>query len=585
MDERLLIGTTNNIKANGKKVLRLRRLSNFRSALSIFIVIAIVASYVFVAVSSVRQLSATNDETWHVISGLTFLRMGDLRANTDHPYPPNALAALPLALNKNFKFLSWNDIRYRTAQPGLISEKVAKVNGGVLHHGRYVLTTAQLFWPRTIMIASTALFLLVFGLLLRKYFGWRVGVLATILLGFSPAILAHGSLATTDMPVTAMIFLSSFVLWLAYRAKTTGSFIILLTIFLDLSFLALMSKYTALVVAPFWLILAGYAVFARNFTRRFFLRVLISIAVSLGIFAFWFFTLYAAYDFKVMTLQQTKFENKDSIREEKELLKNNVGPKAVELYERIPLPFPYYIRGVLFNMIFKDVLGHESFFLGKYENVGPLYYLVAFLVKETIPFAIASAVFIFWSLSKIGLLKKNKDLLFLWIPPTVIALLFSFSNVKIGIRHILPIYPFLALGSAILMNRLLKNNIGRVVVCVGIFSVFITSFNVYPNYLSYFNLFAGGSANGYRWIQDSNYDWGQNEFQAKQLIKNSDKEVSYEDKEQPKPGKYYLLRLSEIYDRPRNLDQREISLRELLEQGKLQIIKKTIPTHWLVYYP
>jgi hypothetical protein len=563
----------------------LSRLRAFRNSWSIFLIIILVAVYAFLAISSIRQLSATNDETWHVVSGLTFLKMGDWRTNTDNPYPPNVISALPLALNKNFKYLSWNDIRYRTAQPGLISEKVARVNGGVVNQGRYVLTAEQLFRPRLIMIGFTALFLLIYGLLLKRYFGWHVGVLALILLSFSPAILAHGSLATTDMAVTATIFLTSFSLWLAYRAKTTHRFIFFLIIFTTLSFCALMSKYSTLVVAPFWLILVGYAMFTRCFTRHWLPRVLISTAVIVCIFAFWVFAISASYGFQSRTLQQTKFENKDSIREEKELLKNNVGPKAVELYERLPLPFPYYIRGVLFNMVFKDVLGHESFFLGKYQNVGPSYYLFAFLLKETILFAIASAVFIFWSLSKISLVKKNKDLLFLWIPPLTLALVFSFSNVKIGIRHVLPVYPFLTLGVAVLADRLMKNKIGRVIVGVGIFSVFFTTLNTYPNYLSYFNPFAGGSANGYKWLQDSNYDWGQNELQAKQLIEKFHKEVSYNDAVLPQPGKYYLLRLSEIYDRPRNLDQREISLRELLEKGKLQIIDKTLPTHWLTFYP
>jgi hypothetical protein len=31
----------------------------------------------------------------------------------------------------------------------------------------------------------------------------------------------------------------------------------------------------------------------------------------------------------------------------------------------------------------------------------------------------------------------------------------------------------------------------------------------WPHYLAYFNEFAGGSANGYRYLVDSNLDWGQ----------------------------------------------------------------------------
>ena len=32
---------------------------------------------------------------------------------------------------------------------------------------------------------------------------------------------------------------------------------------------------------------------------------------------------------------------------------------------------------------------------------------------------------------------------------------------------------------------------------------------VFPHYLSYFNEFVGGSSNGYRYLRDSNVDWGQ----------------------------------------------------------------------------
>ena len=32
---------------------------------------------------------------------------------------------------------------------------------------------------------------------------------------------------------------------------------------------------------------------------------------------------------------------------------------------------------------------------------------------------------------------------------------------------------------------------------------------VHPNYLAYFNEAAGGPAQGWRWLVDSNVDWGQ----------------------------------------------------------------------------
>jgi hypothetical protein len=37
-----------------------------------------------------------------------------------------------------------------------------------------------------------------------------------------------------------------------------------------------------------------------------------------------------------------------------------------------------------------------------------------------------------------------------------------------------------------------------------------------PHYLSYFNTLAGGSAQGYRWLVDSNVDWGQDLLRLRQ---------------------------------------------------------------------
>lgn len=552
---------------------------------STLLLCALVAFFFLLAVFSVRNQSATGDETWHVATGLIFLRTGDLRANTEHPYPPNALSALPLALNKNIAIPSVKDTRFRNAQPSLLSEKTAEMNGGVISRGIYTFRSDILFLPRVMMISAAALFLLAYGLLIRHEFGGRVGILAVILLGFSPTFLAHGSLATTDVPAAATIFLASFLLWLAHRARTRRAYLILFFSFIAASFLALMAKYTTLLVAPIWLVFAGYSVFVRSASYRLPLRVLLAVGAALGILAFWLYALYAAYGFQFMTLQQTKHGDSAVIREEKELLAQKGGEKLVDFYTRFPLPFPYYARGVMFNMVFKNILGHESFFLGKYEQTGHWYYPVAFLVKETVPFVIASMCFVLWALARLIRTRRVDDTFFLWVPALVIALAFTFSNVKIGIRHVLPVYPFLALGVAVAMDRCMTNPLRRGVVSVAMVFILVIAVTVHPQYLSYFNVFAGGSANGYKWLHDSNYDWGQNELLAKRIVEKSGSTIHYEGTDLPQPGMHYLIRLAELYARLRDRDERETALRELLEQGKLQVVDKSLPTHWVVYYP
>jgi hypothetical protein len=92
------------------------------------------------------------------------------------------------------------------------------------------------------------------------------------------------------------------------------------------------------------------------------------------------------------------------------------------------------------------------------------------------------------------------------------------STLNIGIRHLLPIYPFMALLVSGQLARLidwvathephrLRIFEGTLVALVAWY-VF-SSASVFPHYLSYFNQLAGGPSNGFHYVVDSNLDWGQ----------------------------------------------------------------------------
>jgi len=110
------------------------------------------------------------------------------------------------------------------------------------------------------------------------------------------------------------------------------------------------------------------------------------------------------------------------------------------------------------------------------------------------------------------------------------------GNLNIGVRHVLPVLPFtFILVSWILVSALKKMNypalkrqgkikisafkkaailLTGVLLCWYIFS----SLSSYPHYLSYFNELAGGTDNGYKYVVDSNYDWGQDLKRLKILV-------------------------------------------------------------------
>ncbi|MDP9121076.1 MAG: hypothetical protein M3O15_06860, partial [Acidobacteriota bacterium] len=82
------------------------------------------------------------------------------------------------------------------------------------------------------------------------------------------------------------------------------------------------------------------------------------------------------------------------------------------------------------------------------------------------------------------------------------------SHLDIGHRHILPLYPpvFIAASAATVW---LQSPRGRLLVGASLAWLTAATLLAYPGYLGYFNELAGGSANGYRVLADSNVDWGQ----------------------------------------------------------------------------
>ena len=100
---------------------------------------------------------------------------------------------------------------------------------------------------------------------------------------------------------------------------------------------------------------------------------------------------------------------------------------------------------------------------------------------------------------------------FLWVPVAVYLALTLTRGLNIGHRHLLPIYPFLFVrgrprGDAGVRGWRPLAGRGRRPAAAW-YAVSVA--RVHPHYLAYFNEPAGGPANGYRLLVDSNLDWGQ----------------------------------------------------------------------------
>ncbi len=87
------------------------------------------------------------------------------------------------------------------------------------------------------------------------------------------------------------------------------------------------------------------------------------------------------------------------------------------------------------------------------------------------------------------------------------------SPLNIGLRHLLPIMPLVYILTIVGLKSWMKSDFVKMKIKVGIVALLFTvyawdNFSAYPYYLSYFNDLVGTN-NGWKYVTDSNYDWGQ----------------------------------------------------------------------------
>jgi hypothetical protein len=97
------------------------------------------------------------------------------------------------------------------------------------------------------------------------------------------------------------------------------------------------------------------------------------------------------------------------------------------------------------------------------------------------------------------------------LPPAIYLLAAMGSNMQYGVRHVLPVYPFIFLGIGLAAAQvwLQKRRVAGVLFAVLALGVICETARAFPNYIPFFNTAAGGSRGGIRLLGCSNIDWGQ----------------------------------------------------------------------------
>jgi hypothetical protein len=490
----------------------------------------------FMAVVSVLNAwwdSAIFDEDAHIPAGYSYVKYHDMRLNPEHPPLIKDLAGLPLFFMSHLKF-------------DITKDFWAKDVNGQWDAGHDLLwkegnnADKIIFWSRLPMVLLS----LIFGLFIFKWVkeiaGTVAGLFALTIYAFDPNILGHNHFVTTDLGIAAFMTFS-FYYFLRFIKHPSWKHAIIGGIFLGLVQLA---KFSSIMLFPiFGLALILYPLI-KKIEPSDWKNKLKTVGEYLG-------KGIAAFTVSIILVWGVYFINIYNMPKEKlaETIEyyfpyDDPSPKAV-LTNKVLLvlnkseatkPLSEYFLGIA--MVFKRVEGgNGAYFMGQVSGKAfPAYFPTVFLIKEPLPnlfFMISALVLSLAAFIKFVSSATRRPLKNVWesiihylrVNITSVSLgafivLYAYisitGNLNIGFRHLFPILPFVYILTAKVIFdlwRKLHSRQSELIfgIALSALLLFLVSDTVtaYPAYMSYFNQTAGGPKNGYRYVTDSNADWGQ----------------------------------------------------------------------------
>ncbi|MEO6326786.1 MAG: glycosyltransferase family 39 protein [Thermoanaerobaculia bacterium] len=494
------------------------------------LILAMLLVALFLASWGALTDSLTTDERSHLVSGMAPLVTGDFRMSPDHPPLARMWAALPL-------------LAVRSEWPP--AEGSGWHEGDFFRFGSEWLVTRNetrrlLLPPRAGMIAILLATIALTGALAARLFGLRAGLLALAAAALDPMLLGNGHLVLADVPLAAAVLAALLALqrFLERPGLLRGSAV------LGALAAAALVKFSWPLVLPSLLTMA--IVGARRGMpggRRPLALLTLGAAILLPA-AIW-----AAYGFRESAFapgaepDALMYRASDPGHPRPETMSDawqtvlhdplTAAPRRTAAaafvrfaHERHLLP-EAYLYGIAY--VEKKATLRSAYLLGRHSMTGfRSYFPIAWGVKTPLGllalFALGLAALVAGKARPSPTNPTNPTI------PTVAplatgAIVFVLlygaaaiaSHLNIGVRHLVPIEPFvLAIAGA--SAAWLATRFGRIAVLGSFLALFGATSVSAPHLLGFFNLAAGGIEGGPRFVADSNVDLGQDHERLRSWI-------------------------------------------------------------------
>ncbi len=466
---------------------------------------------------SVRQQSQTWDEAYHILAGYRYWQASDFGINSEHPPFVKLLAALPL-------------LYLRPLIPA-VPQGTTKAEGFITARKFLYSNDADTLLLRCRLAAG--FFTLLLALLIweaaRRMFGPRPAFLALMLAVFEPNFLAHGALVTTDMGLACCLFAavyafyryleapsllrlveSGFVAGLALAAKHSG-----ILVFPILGSLALLDLVMPGKRHPDW---EGLPAEEGESRSRHALRLgvalfTVTIIAAVVLWGFYAFRFRARPGSQAMTTPLAQYIRGGTTPG----LKSPLLSRVILSFERMQLLPESYLYGMA-DVLIVSAGPRPSYLFGRLYPQGRWFYFPAvFVIKSTLGFLLLLALAL--AANNLRRRELRRDFVFLVLPAAIYFATSLTSGLNVGVRHILPVYPFLLVLAAAGAWALVERRRAWAVAVVALVALHVvSSLRAYPYYLAYSNEVWGGTANTFRVLTDSNVEWGQSLKTIKQYL-------------------------------------------------------------------
>lgn len=484
------------------------------------------------AIGSMWNDSAIRDEMPHIVAGYSYLTMHDYRINPEHPPLIKQLCATPLL------FLDVNFPVYYKAWKDNVNDQWDLGDTFLYKSGNDA--DKMLFWGRIPVV----ILMILTGLVIYRWSGELfsskiAGLISLILFALSPNIIAHGRFITTDMGITAFSVFALYSWWKFLKKPTWKTF----GIASILQALMHLAKFSSPIFLPIIGIMSLVALFSAKpewtFWKR--LRIFVGGTVLATIIAFAIVGTWYQFTMYKMPLDVQQRLIAESISDDR--FRNLGLATKLTAMSNTPILRPYaqYLLG-FFMVAAHATYGHSTYFMGEVGQNWPEYYFIAYLLKEPI----ASQLFLLLSIIGAGVFTflffrngEKKQYIARWfksygviIPFLIIISIVMYmgmtAKLQLGIRYVIAIFPYLyiIIGGLIAFlwkktqasqNKIWYNGFSLLVYLLAGW-LLLANLLSYPHYLSYFNEYIGGGKNGWKYLIDSNLDWGQDLRRLKTYI-------------------------------------------------------------------